>query len=102
MNSFKRLEALIDKSAWMLMIPPIVLLYFIDPAMLKTLFQWLLFAPVLAGVAIMVSRIVFPQIHLGTLVDKTVEGSTAASILASALIMFVAAVVVALVMWAKA
>lgn len=102
MTSFKRTKALADKSAWMLMIPSIVALCFIDVSMLKTLLQWLAFAPVLAGVAVIVSRVVFPQIHLTDLVDQTSQGNRAAAILASSLVLFVALVVIALVMWAKA
>lgn len=102
MTSFKRTKALADKSAWMLMIPSIVALCFIDLSMLKTLLQWLVFAPVLAGVAVIVSRIVFPQIHLSSLVEQTEKGNTAAGILASALVLFVALIVLVLVMWAKA
>lgn len=102
MNEFKRLKALLDKSAWLLILPSLVALFFIDEAMLKTLVQWLVFAPVLAGVAIIVSRVVFPQIHLTTLVEQTQKGNTAAGHLASALVLFVAIVILALVMWAKA
>lgn len=102
MPNFKRTKALVDKSAWLLILPSVVALFFIDLSMLKTLLQWLVFAPVLAGVAVIVSRIVFPQIHLTDLVEQTQKGNVAASILASALVMFVAVVVVALVMWAKA
>lgn len=99
---FKRTKALADKSAWMLMLPSVIALYFIDTAMLKTLVEWLIFAPFLAGVAVVVSRIVFPQIHLTELVRETTQGNKAASVLASALVLFVALIVLALVMWAKA
>lgn len=102
MKEFKRLKALLDKSAWLLILPSIVALFFIDKAMLETLVQWLVFAPVLAGVAIIVSRVVFPQIHLTTLVNQVHKGNTGAAILASSLVLFVAIVIVALVMWAKA
>lgn len=102
MPEFKRLKALLDKSAWLLILPPLLALFFIDTAMLQTLIQWLVFAPVLAGLAIIVSRVVFPQIHLSTLVEQTRQGNTAAGLLASALVLFVAIVIMALVMWAKA
>lgn len=102
MNEFKRLEALLDKSAWMLIIPSLIVLFFIDKTMLQTLTQWLVFAPLLAGVAIIVSRVVFPQIHLTTLVEQVRQGNMAAGLLAAALVLFVAIVIVALVMWAKA
>ena len=102
MSKFKRTKALADKSAWLLILPSVAALFFIDLSMLKTLIQWLVFAPVLAGVAVIVSRIVFPQINLTELVRSTEEGNTAAAVLASALVLFVALVVLALVMWAKA
>jgi hypothetical protein len=102
MKEFKRLKALLDKSAWLLILPSLIALFFIDKMMLETLVQWLVFAPVLAGVAIIVSRVVFPQVHLTTLVGQVRQGNTAAAILASSLVLFVAIVIVALVMWAKA
>lgn len=85
MTSFRRIKALVDKSAWTLIVPSLIALFFIDQAMLATLVQWLTFAPVLAGVAIIVSRIVFPQIHLTELVRETLKGNLAAATLAAAL-----------------
>ncbi|MDD1003618.1 hypothetical protein [Pseudomonas sp. TNT2022 ID642] len=102
MPKFKRLKALLDKSAWLLILPSLLALFLIDTAMLQTLIQWLVFAPVLAGLAIIVSRVVFPQIHLSTLVEQIRQGNIAAGLLASALVLFVAIVIMALVMWAKA
>ncbi|NCE85282.1 hypothetical protein [Pseudomonas sp. Q1] len=102
MPKFKRLKALLDQSAWLLILPSLLTLFLIDTAMLQTLIQWLVFAPVLAGLAIIVSRVVFPQIHLSTLVEQTGQGNTAAGLLAAALVLFVAVVIMALVMWAKA
>lgn len=102
MAQFNRTKALADKSAWLLILPSLIILYFTDPAMLKTLIQWMAFAPVLAGVAVIVSRVVFPQIHLTTLAREAIKGNTAAGLLASAIVVFVAIVVLALVMWAKA
>lgn len=101
-KNLQRLEALIDKSAWLLIIPALIALYFIDPVMLKTLAQWLVFAPVLAGLAIIVSRVVFPQIALGELVEDVREGNIAAGILAAAVVLFVAMLFLALILWAKA
>lgn len=102
MANFKRTKALVDKSAWMLIIPPLIVLYFVDQAMMQTMLQWMSFAPVLAGVAIIVSRVVFPQIHLTTLVGEAIRGNSAAAIVAASLILFVSLVVLALVIWAKA
>lgn len=98
----KRVAVLGDKSALVLIVPALVILYFIDEAMAKTLVQWLVFAPVLAGVAIHISRIVFPQIKLTELVNQSLQGNTAAGLVSSAIILFVAIIVMALVLWTKA
>ena len=98
----KRMRALIDKSAWLLIAPAAIAIYFIDDTMFKTLIQWLLFAPILAGVAVIVSRIVFPQIHLTDLVAEVKSGNVAAGILSGCLVLFVVFLVLSLVMWAKA
>lgn len=98
----KRISAIGDKSALVLIAPFIIILFLIDKAMAMTLVQWLVFAPVLAGVAIIVSRIVFPQIHLTSLIRMAEGGNRAAGMVASALLIFVALLVLSLVMWAKA
>lgn len=102
MTTFRRIKALVDTSAWILMAPSLVALFFIDVSMLTTLVQWLVFAPALAGVAVIVSRIVFPQIHLTTLVGEAIKGNQAAATVAGALVLFVAILVLSLVLWARA
>jgi uncharacterized membrane protein (UPF0182 family) len=98
----RRLCAVFDKSALILMLPTAAALFFIDPPMIKTLLQWVLYAPFLVGVAIIVCRIVFPQIELTKLIRGAENGNTAAGLVASSIIVFVAVIVVALVSWAKA
>jgi hypothetical protein len=98
----KRLAALADKSALVLIVPALIIAYLIDEAMALTLVQWLVFAPILAGVAIHISRIVFPQVHLTSYLQKAETGNVAAGLVASAIIVFVAAIVMALVVWTKA
>lgn len=102
MTPFRRIKALVDTSAWILIAPSLIALFYIDKSMLATLVQWLVFAPVLAGVAVIVSRIVFPQIHLSELVRETMKGNQAAATLAAALVVFVALLVLSLVFWARA
>ena len=98
-----RLGAIADKSAWLLMGPSIASLYAIDPALATTLLQWGLFGLVLAGVAIIISRLVFPQIQLTALVESAHgEKNTAAGLVVSAIILFVGLVMLSLVLWAKA
>ena len=99
---YRRLLALLDKSALILILPALAGLFFIDRAMFSTLLEWLVFAPVLAGVAVIVSRIVFHRIDLTKLIIETEKGNVAAGILASAVLVFVALIFAALVTWAKA
>lgn len=99
----RRFSALFDRSAWLLIAPALAILCWIDPAMMKTVLQWSGIAVILAGLACIVSRIIFPQIHLGELVEAVkADKSLPAAVVVAALVMFVAALIIALVLWAKA
>lgn len=98
-----RLGAVLDKSAWLLIGPALIALYAIDASLATTLLQWALFGLVLAGVSIIISRLVFPQIQLTALLESAhMEKNTAAGLVVAATIVFVALVMLALVLWAKA
>ncbi len=98
-----RLGALTDVSAWLLIGPALAALYVIDPALAKTFAQWSIFGLVLAGAAIVISRIVFPQIDLTALIKSVIEDkSTASGIVAASVVFFVGLVMLSLVIWAKA
>lgn len=100
--SFRRLKALFDTSAWLLILPAILALLWVDDAMARTLVQWVIFAPVLAGVAIVISRIVFPQIHLTTAVRHALEDKSGpAAAIVVGIIAFVAVIFLSLVLWAR-
>lgn len=98
----RRFSFLVDKSALFLIVPCAVALYFIDQAMFATLLQWIVFAPMLAGIAIIVSRVTFPQVQLTKLVSEAEDGNKAAGFVAGAIIIFVGLLMLALVLWAKA
>lgn len=98
----KRLRVLGDKSAFLLTAPFAVALYFIDAALVKTLLQWLLFGPVLAGVAIIISRLVFPQIELNRHADEALRGNTASGLIVAAIVIFVGLLVMSLAGWSRA
>jgi hypothetical protein len=97
-----RTRAFLDTSAWLLIAPVIVVIYLIDPAMAKTLWQWSIIALAFAGLSIIISRVVFPHIRLTTLVESAQEDKNVASaIVAAAIILFVAVVMLSVVLWAK-
>lgn len=98
----RRAAAFIDKSAWLLILPAVAYLFFVDTAMARTLLDWTAYALVLSGIAIIISRVTFPQIDLSDLVDKVSKtGDRAAAMVVSAIIMFVGIVILALVLWAR-
>ena len=99
-----RLTALFDKSAWLMMAPALAGLYYTDEALAKTMVQWSTFALALAGAVVIVSRITFPQIHLGDLIDKAQgeEKSLPAAIIVASLVVFVGMLFLGMVIWAKA
>lgn len=100
---FRRTRAMFDKSAWMLILPALLVVFFLDPALGKTLITWSAFGIAISGLSVIISRIIFPQFNLTALYDKAVErGSLPAALMASAIVVFVGIVMLALVIWAKA
>ena len=98
----KRLRALVDKTALLMILPCLLILWYIDEAMLLTVVQWLLVAPIITGLAVIVSRMMFPQIELTKLISEAHEGNKASGIVVSGLLLFVGLLILSLVMWAKA
>lgn len=104
----KRLAPLFDLTSWVLFVLTIAPLYFVAPAMVTTLVQWTAFAVALAGVTIVLSRIMAPMIDLGELY-RLVVGSPQvisssrlpAAILAGSLLIFMGLLLLALVLWAS-
>lgn len=98
----KRLRALIDKTALLMILPCFILLWFIDEAMTLTVVQWLLVAPIITGLAVIVSRMMFPQINLTRLLEEAHGGNRASGIVVAGLLLFVGLLILSLVTWAKA
>lgn len=100
---YRHAKAFLDTSAWILILPAIIALYWIDDSMLRTLLEWVIFAPALAGIAILISRIVFPQVNLSETVQSALDDhSMPAAVVAAAVIGFVGLVFFALIFWARA
>jgi hypothetical protein len=96
------LRSLKQQSVWLLILPALIILALVDFDLVITLLQWSLFALVLAGVAIVVSMVVFPQIHLSTLMSRVVAGDRSAAIVVQGLLIFFGLLFFSMVYWAKA
>lgn len=97
-----RFLSLFDSTAWLLMLPAGLALYYIDSAMMATVVQWLLVAPLLAGITVIVTRVIFPQVSIAWLVAQVEERNVAAGMLAAALVIFVGLVFLGMVIWGRA
>lgn len=100
-NLQRRFAALFDGSAWLLILPALCALYLWDAPMVKTLGQWSLYFLVLAGVVVMISRIVFPTVHLPTFIGNAERGDLAGALVTAAVILFVGMLVLSFVLWAR-
>lgn len=94
-------QAFAPKAVWLLTIPALLLLGMLDWPLVKTLLQWSVFALVLAGVSIVLSMLIFPQIDLEELVNKAAETPQGSATLAAAVILFLGVLFYTLVFWAK-
>ena len=100
---FRRIRAMFDKSAWLLIAPALIAIFFFDPALGQTLVTWSAFGVAISGISVIISRIIFPQFDLSALYDHAVERrNLAAALMASAIVLFVGIVMMAMVIWAKA
>lgn len=102
---WKRVLPFFDLSAWVLVLVALVPLFFIDRAMALTLVQWTLYGLALAGVSVVICRVVLPQIDLSECVREAIRGGPNAlplALVTSATVIFLAVIFLGLVLWAKA
>jgi multisubunit Na+/H+ antiporter MnhB subunit len=97
----KRMRVFSDLSAWFLIAPALAVLWFIDAPTAKALLQWSMFGIVMAGVGVMVSRLVFPDLHLNDFLKRAYNGGIGAAIVSASVILFVGIVFLGLIVWAK-
>lgn len=99
-----RLLPLLDLSAWVLLVVACVPLYFINPAMLLTLAQWTAFALALGGIAVVLCRVLLPQVDLSNWLQRAagVPNQIAAAIVVFGILNMLGMLFLGLVLWAKA
>ncbi len=90
-----------DRSASLLIIPAAAVLLWIDWARFLTLVEWMAFASLFVGFASYLSRFAFPQVNLTEMVGRAKDSSLCCAMISCTVIMFMAAVVIALAIWTK-
>lgn len=96
-----RLSAFLDKSAWILVIIGALILGFTDGVLLGVLVKWTSFMFIVAGLAIVLSKLVFPTISFSAFIEYVKAGNIAAGMVMAAVILFVAMAMYTVVFWAK-
>jgi len=98
----KRLVPFFDLTAWVLLLAAMVPLLLIDSPMVVTLAQWTVFALALAGVTVVIVRVVLPQVDLSEWLGHARSGNVAAGLVVLAVALIVCFTFTGLVLWAKA
>jgi hypothetical protein len=102
-NLKARIAPFYDPTAWALIVICAGGVALFDPVMAKTVLQWVLMFGVFAGIAVIISRHVLPQISLTAAVDKAMEDNpVAAALLVLSVSIFLSALVYSLTVWGKA
>ena len=97
-----RLRPFFDLSAWVLVLVAMVPLMFYDRAMALTLLQWTIVGLALAGIAVVITRVAFPQIELGEWIESARNGDPVAPKIILAVCLLFGFIFLGLVLWAKA
>ena len=99
----KRIKPFYDPAAWALILVSAGGVSLFDPVMAKTVLQWILMFGVFAGVAVILSRHVFPQISIYDHVESALrEKNTAAGLVVLGVCTFLSFLVLSLTLWGKA
>lgn len=97
----KRITPFFDLSAWVLLIVSAIPLAVIDRPMFDTLVQWTVFAIALAGISVVLCRLLLPQIDLTAYLAEAKKGSVSAAIVVFSVAFLLSALFMGLVLWAK-
>jgi hypothetical protein len=101
-NLWARIAPFYDPTAWVLIIVCAGGVAMFDPVMAKTVLQWVLLFGVFAGVAVIISRHVFPQISLSAHVEAALAGNVGAGLVVAGICLFMSFLVLAITLWGKA
>jgi len=96
-----RFAALVDGSAWLLILPFVALWYWIDPLDLKIMMAWLLRLPIIVGVTIIISRIFFPSLKLTEFLEEAKRGNVGAGLVVAGLMIFIGMLIMTAAGWSK-
>jgi len=102
LDNYPRIKAFVDKSAWLLIAPALLIAWLTDPILLYTVTSWCVYAVGVAGVSVMISRLIFPQARLTEMIESALyDKNTGAGLVAAGIILFVGIVMISIIVWSK-
>lgn len=101
-NLRERIAPFYDPTAWALIAICAGGVMIFDPVMAKTILQWVLLFGVFAGVAVIISRHVLPQVSLTAHVEAALGGNVGAGLVVLAVTVLLSVLVLSLTLWGKA
>lgn len=97
----KRLLPFLDLTFWVCTVLVVVPLWLLDPPMMKTLIQWSAFGLALAGLSVLVVRVMLPQVDITDLLREARQGNVAAGLAMVGMAILMSFVFLGLILWAK-
>ena len=92
-------KSLHDSRIYLLVIPATMLLFYIDPILTKTWMQFGLVLLILAGLTLMLRKILFNTLDMSAAIDKAVESPQGAGSVVLGVAVFMSAVLVSATLW---
>lgn len=93
--------ALRDRRAWLIIALCAGGVSLFDPVMAKTVMQWVLFFGVFAGLAVIISRHVLPQVKLDDYLAEAYRGNVGAALVVVGVLIQMGFLILSVVLWAK-
>jgi hypothetical protein len=97
----RRVSPFYDPSAWILIIVCGGGVMLFDPVTVKTITQWTLNFGIFAGVAVIISRLIFPQIDLSAHVRAAHDGNIGSGLVVLSVALVMAFLLLSLTLWGK-
>jgi hypothetical protein len=102
-SSFRRrIKPFYNPTAWAMILISTGGVSLFDPVMAKTVLEWMLMFGVFAGVAVIISLHVFPEIDLTAHVKNAFGSPTGSGLVVLGVCTFLSFLVLALTLWGKA
>lgn len=98
---WRRVSSLVDGSAILLIAPALAWMWQRDRPLVSSVMEWTVMFTILAGLAIVVSRITFPHLNLRQFLARALGGDVAAAIVVAGLLVFVAWTMQTIAGWAR-